>query len=216
MFAQDLPPRSRPDATGRIQSAALGTAREFTVRLPEGYAAAPQRRYPTIYVLDGPPLDGHTADAARALAREGAGPGVIVVGIPTLLAGLGSPPEPGVRRSEPRMVVGAALTDYGMALVGGSIGLMVADKTAWLGRFTGPVAASFLASGIGAVVVGIPLWASGQSKTGPLSPAAREIPPPLPPGAGTGMRSAGVTLTLLGVTCIGACIDTGCGAASCA
>lgn len=87
VFAQDLPPRSRPDATGRIQSAALGTAREFTVRLPEGYAAQPQRRYPTIYVLDGPPLDGHTADAARALAREGAGPGVLVVGIPNMRRG---------------------------------------------------------------------------------------------------------------------------------
>lgn len=85
--AQDLEPRSRPDATGRIESAALGTVREFMVRLPEGYAVAPQRRYPTIYVLDGPPLDGHTADAARALAREGAGPGVIVVGIPNMQRG---------------------------------------------------------------------------------------------------------------------------------
>lgn len=85
--AQDVTPRSRPDATARIQSAALGAVREYHVYLPNGYAAAPQRRYPTIYVLDGPPLDGHTADAARALAREGAGPGVIVVGIPNMQRG---------------------------------------------------------------------------------------------------------------------------------
>lgn len=86
-LAQDLAPRSRPDATARVRSAALGVEREYHVYLPEGYGTSPSRRYTTIYVLDGPPLDGHTADAARALAREGAGPGVIVVGIPNMRRG---------------------------------------------------------------------------------------------------------------------------------
>lgn len=87
LHAQDLPPRSAPDATGRVRSVALATEREFTVRLPAGYHASPGRRYPTIYVLDGPPLDGHTADAARALAGAGAAPGVIVIGIPNMRRG---------------------------------------------------------------------------------------------------------------------------------
>lgn len=86
-LAQDLAPRARPDATGRVRSTALATTREFTVFLPAGYAASPRRRYPTIYVLDGPPLDGHTADAARALTGDGAGPGVIVIGIPNMVRG---------------------------------------------------------------------------------------------------------------------------------
>lgn len=38
-------------------------------------------------VLDGPPLDGHTAEAAAALARDGAAPGLIVVGIPNMRRG---------------------------------------------------------------------------------------------------------------------------------
>lgn len=83
----DRPPRSTSDATGHLHSSALDEMREYRVYLPEGYVAAARRRYPSIYVLDGPPLDGHTADAARALAREGAGPGVIVIGIPNMQRG---------------------------------------------------------------------------------------------------------------------------------
>lgn len=71
----------------RFQSAALDEVREYTVRVPDGYARAPRRRHPVVYVLDGPPLDGHTADAARVLAREGAAPGLIVVGIPNMQRG---------------------------------------------------------------------------------------------------------------------------------
>lgn len=85
--AQDVAPLSRPEATARFRSTALGVVREYHVYLPEGYRASPRRRYPTIYVLDGPPLDGHTADAARALAGDGAGPGVIVIGIPNMVRG---------------------------------------------------------------------------------------------------------------------------------
>lgn len=71
----------------RFRSAALDEVREYTVRLPDGYARTPRRRYPVAYVLDGPPLDGHTAVAARTLAREGAAPGLIVVGIPNMRRG---------------------------------------------------------------------------------------------------------------------------------
>ena len=76
-----------PAATGRLTSAVLGEVREYTVRLPEGYAREVRRRYPVVYVLDGPPLDAHTAEAALALARGGQAPGLIVVGIPNMQRG---------------------------------------------------------------------------------------------------------------------------------
>lgn len=57
------------------------------MRRPEAYAGAPRARFPVVYVLDGPPLDGHTDAAARVLAREEAAPGLIVVGIPNMRRG---------------------------------------------------------------------------------------------------------------------------------
>lgn len=70
--------------TANLTSSVLGEVRAYTVRLPEGYAREPQRRYPVVYVLDGPPLDDHTAQGARALAAAGQAPGLIVVGIPNM------------------------------------------------------------------------------------------------------------------------------------
>jgi len=69
--------------TGRVTSRALGEVREYTVYLPEAYAREPQRRYAVAYVLDGPPLDQHTAAGAAA---SGAPP-LIVVGIPNMQRG---------------------------------------------------------------------------------------------------------------------------------
>jgi len=69
---------------GRLTSAALGEVREFSVRLPASYDRRPGQRYPVIYVLDGPPLDGHTAEGASALAARGLAPELIVVGIPNM------------------------------------------------------------------------------------------------------------------------------------
>ncbi len=71
----------------QFRSFALDEVREYTVRLPDGYSRGARRRYPVVYVLDGPPLDGHTAAAARVLARDGAAPGLIVVGIPNMQRG---------------------------------------------------------------------------------------------------------------------------------
>lgn len=70
--------------TLNLTSTVLGEGRAYTVRLPEGYARDPQRRYPVVYVLDGPPLDDHTAQGARSLAAAGQAPGLIVVGIPNM------------------------------------------------------------------------------------------------------------------------------------
>lgn len=73
--------------TANLTSQVLGEVRAFTVRLPDGYAKAPGRRYPVVYVLDGPPLDGHTAQGAAPLAAAGQAPGLIVVGIPNMQRG---------------------------------------------------------------------------------------------------------------------------------
>jgi predicted alpha/beta superfamily hydrolase len=70
---------------GRLTSTALGEVRDYSVRLPVGYARDPRQRFPVIYVLDGPPLDGHTADGAAQLAARGLAPEVIVVGIPNMV-----------------------------------------------------------------------------------------------------------------------------------
>ncbi|HUU35887.1 MAG TPA: alpha/beta hydrolase-fold protein [Vicinamibacterales bacterium] len=72
---------------GRVTSAALGAVRDFSVRLPASYAREPRRRYPVIYVLDGPPLDGDTAAGAGRLAASGVAPELIVVGIPNMRRG---------------------------------------------------------------------------------------------------------------------------------
>jgi uncharacterized protein len=70
--------------TANLTSSVLGEVRAYTVHLPDGYAREPQRRYPVVYVLDGPPLDEHTAQGARPLAAAGQAPGLIVVGIPNM------------------------------------------------------------------------------------------------------------------------------------
>ena len=70
--------------TANLTSAGLGEVRAYTVHLPDGYARDTERRYPVVYVLDGPPLDEHTAMGARPLAAAGQAPGLIVVGIPNM------------------------------------------------------------------------------------------------------------------------------------
>lgn len=72
---------------GRLPSAALGEVREYAVHVPESYAREPRRRYPVIYVLDGPPLDSHTFTAAAANAAASRSPELIVVGIPNMRRG---------------------------------------------------------------------------------------------------------------------------------
>lgn len=71
----------------RVTSTALGEVREFTVHLPAGYAREPRRRYAVVYVLDGPPLDAHTAEGATMVATAGDGAPLIVVGIPNMRRG---------------------------------------------------------------------------------------------------------------------------------
>lgn len=66
-----------------LQSSVLGERREITVHLPESYGSTAALRYPVLYVLDGSSHAGHTAESARLLARIGAIPETIIIGIPS-------------------------------------------------------------------------------------------------------------------------------------
>jgi len=65
-----------------MPSKVLGEERQVIVHVPASYADHRDRRYPVVYVLDGTSQDGHTAETAARLAREGVMPEVIVVGLP--------------------------------------------------------------------------------------------------------------------------------------
>jgi len=67
-----------------MDSTALDQAREYTVLLPESYSSDGARRYPVLYVLDGQSQAGHTAESAALMARIGAMPEVIVVGVSSM------------------------------------------------------------------------------------------------------------------------------------
>lgn len=71
----------------KIESQVLGETREMIVHLPDSYSSEPQRRYPVIYVLDGTSQDTHTARSAASMARSGAMPELIVVGLPNVSGG---------------------------------------------------------------------------------------------------------------------------------
>ena len=66
-----------------LHSVVLGEARTYFVHLPDSYARAPAQRYPVVYVLDGTSQSMHTAASADLMARIGAMPETIVVGIPS-------------------------------------------------------------------------------------------------------------------------------------
>lgn len=87
-------PPSRPDVlTSRLEigtshvlaSKVLGERRVINVVLPEGYAAAPQRRYPVLYLIDGGVEQDllSVAGLARSGALWGRSADAIVVGIET-------------------------------------------------------------------------------------------------------------------------------------
>jgi predicted alpha/beta superfamily hydrolase len=81
-FGRELPDPSVLQRS--LRSGLLGETRAYLVHLPEGYAREPARRYPVIYVLDGSSQDVHTAASAELMARIGASPETIVVGIPNV------------------------------------------------------------------------------------------------------------------------------------
>ncbi|MDH4350351.1 MAG: alpha/beta hydrolase-fold protein [Gemmatimonadota bacterium] len=70
-----------------VESELLGETRDLRVRVPVGYDADPEARYPVLLVLDGGSHDGHTAHVAEVLFRLGLGKQVIVVGVTNGVAG---------------------------------------------------------------------------------------------------------------------------------
>ncbi len=64
-----------------LQSRAAGHPYHIYVRVPEGYAAEPRRRYPIVYVLDGDSLFSMIAPAHLFLTIDDKLPEAIIVGI---------------------------------------------------------------------------------------------------------------------------------------
>ena len=80
-FGRDIPNPSIQPRT--LASAVLGEERTYFVHLPDSYARSPGKRYPVLYVLDGTSQSVHTAASADVMARVGAMPEAIVIGIPS-------------------------------------------------------------------------------------------------------------------------------------
>ena len=80
-FGRDIPDPSIQQRT--LVSSVLGEERTYYVHLPDSYARSPSKRYPVLYVLDGTSQSVHTAATAELMARIGAMPEAIVIGIPS-------------------------------------------------------------------------------------------------------------------------------------
>lgn len=80
-FGRDIPDPSVQQRT--MHSSLLGEQRTYAVHLPDSYVRAPAKRYPVLYVLDGTSQSMHTAASAALMARIGAMPEAIVIGIPS-------------------------------------------------------------------------------------------------------------------------------------
>ena len=80
-FGRDTPDPSIQPRT--LASSVLGEQRTYFVHLPDSYARSPAKRYPVFYVLDGTSQSAHTAATAEVMARIGAMPEAIVIGIPS-------------------------------------------------------------------------------------------------------------------------------------
>lgn len=85
------PPASAPEPlvigeVHRITSRAMASERRIVVRLPAGYAEAPQRRYDVVYVIDGGPEQDfpHIAGLAQSSEVNGTFEPFILVGIETV------------------------------------------------------------------------------------------------------------------------------------
>ena len=81
-FANGAPgPDPVVDESFELDSEALGETRTLWAHLPADYPDAPDARYPVLIVLDARTRAGHTAEAADLLARIGAAPPTLVVGV---------------------------------------------------------------------------------------------------------------------------------------
>ncbi|MBI3450237.1 MAG: SgcJ/EcaC family oxidoreductase [Acidobacteria bacterium] len=76
--------RPEPVVLGQVEklhSTVLNEDRKYRIALPANYAAAIDRRYPVLYLLDGAEDFVHTASSAAFLAAHGEIPEMIVVGV---------------------------------------------------------------------------------------------------------------------------------------
>lgn len=96
--ALDIEPAALPGDRFAVQSEVLGETIDLAVRLPVGYAAEPEQRYPVLWTTDGRSHLDHAAVTVETLHRLGLGPQAIVVAVPSTSGGRSSdflPPEAG-------------------------------------------------------------------------------------------------------------------------
>lgn len=82
LFTDEPDPSNATRVT--MTSTTLRERRDYFVYLPEHYASDVTRRYPVLYVLDGQSQSEHTAASAALMARIGAIPEIIVVGVASM------------------------------------------------------------------------------------------------------------------------------------
>jgi predicted alpha/beta superfamily hydrolase len=91
-------PGALPGDAFPVQSTVLGETLTLSVRLPVGYAAHPDQRYPVLWTTDGRSHLEHAAATTETLYRLGLGPQTIVVAVPASSLGRASdflPPDDG-------------------------------------------------------------------------------------------------------------------------
>lgn len=180
------------------------TATGAAFAIPGFLSLAAQRRDP-VCGLNGCVASTDYEARAAAGGLLGASAAMLLVGVPTLIAGAtGEVPEAGARRSPRMAMFGAWLTGYGAGAAAYGLGTIAGAGSN--GKVEGVGAALGIGVvGLGMLAAGIPLWAVG---TRPIDPSDRRASLERPArsearmNAGLGLTAAGTVLTATGAMVI--------------
>ena len=141
------------------------------------------------------PNDGRGASGASLI---GAAVGTGFVGMAASVAGtVGDVPQPGLRKSETRMVAGLSLTALGSGTAGAGVGLLASGDPNVVG-----VAIPLLVGSSAVLGIGLPLLWTGAREPGSAErseEAAMRDPRTPKTIRSQGMRAAGMVLTFVGI-----------------
>lgn len=180
------------------------TATGAAFAIPGFLSLAAQRRDP-VCGLNGCVASTDYEARAAAGGMLGASAALLLVGLPTLIAGAtGEVPEAGARQSPRMAMFGAWLTGYGAGAAAYGFGTIAGAGSN--GKVEGVgVALGVGVVGLGMLAAGIPLWAVG---TRPIDPSERRASLERPArsegrmNAGLGLTAAGTVLTATGTMAI--------------
>ena len=180
------------------------TATGAAFAIPGFLSLAAQRREP-VCGLNGCVASTDYEARATSAGLLSASAAMLLVGVPTLIAGAtGEVPEAGARRSPRMAMFGAWLTGYGAGAAAYGFGTIAGAGSN--GKVEGAgVALGIGVVGLGMLAAGIPLWAVG---TRPIDPSDRRASQERPArsearmNAGLGLTAAGTVLTATGTMVI--------------